>query len=77
MKRVAVSRVEQPTPIALAPLAYDRDDLLDAPIGLDAGRAQIVERAKYVMVPERGQPELRPRRVDDVDGKRASMPPPP
>lgn len=50
----------QPAPVVLAALAHDRDGLLDSRIGRHAGRAQVIERAENVVVPERGKRELRP-----------------
>src|SRR5829696_5712558 len=69
MKRVAVSHVESPAAIWLAAVAHERDGLIDVAVRLHAGRAQIVERAQHVIVPECRKRELRPRRLDDLPGR--------
>src|SRR5690242_6811842 len=58
--------VEQPAAVGLATLAHGRDGLVDSRVGLHPSRAQIVECAEHVVVPERWKRELTPRRFDDV-----------
>ena len=57
---ILVSHVEQPAPVELEALAHDLDGLLYSRIGRHAGRAQVIERAEHVVVPERRKRELRP-----------------
>src|SRR6185503_20118528 len=60
--RSGIPGVERPAPVGVSPGGHPRDGFSDAAIRPDAGGAQVVEPAQYVVVPPRRECEPRPRR---------------
>src|SRR5215475_12271712 len=75
MKRVAMSRVEEPPAVWLTTLTDDGDSLVDAYIRLHVRGAEVVQRTQHIVAPERRKRELRPHRLDDVAGRQPAEQP--
>src|SRR5215510_4384180 len=52
VKRVVVSRIEQPPTVLLTTLTNNRDSLVDARVRLHTGRAEVVQRTQYIVAPQ-------------------------